>query len=150
MLLARPLGRKNILKIRKAEKKDIPSMCSFDEFTQLEEQTALIERWVYSGVAYVAVQDQQVVGFVTLEYNFYNLGFISMLYINPGNRRNGIGEVLVQHVESLCKTEKLFTSTNESNLPMQALLKKLSYLPSGVIDNLDEGDPELVYFKRLK
>ncbi len=139
-----------MLKIRKAEKQDIPSMCSFDEFTQQEEQTVLIQKWVRSGIAYVAVHDQQVVGFATLEYTFYNMGFILMLYINPGNRRNGIGEELVQHVESLCKTEKLFTSTNESNLPMQGLLTKLSYVPSGVIHNLDEDDLELVYFKRIK
>ncbi|MEO0538637.1 MAG: GNAT family N-acetyltransferase, partial [Cyanobacteria bacterium P01_A01_bin.123] len=42
-----------------------------------------------------------------------------------------------------------FTSTNESNLLMQALMAKLRYIPSGIINNLDEGDPELVYFKRL-
>jgi hypothetical protein len=29
------------------------------------------------------------------------------------------------------------------------LLAKLDYLPSGRIDNLDEGDPELVYVKYL-
>jgi hypothetical protein len=32
---------------------------------------------------------------------------------------------------------------------MQSLLAKLNYVPSGVIHNLDAGDPELVYFKRL-
>ncbi len=54
------------------------------------------------------------------------------------------------HVEVLCQTDKLFTSTNQSNRPMQKLLEKLGYQPSGYIENLDEGDPELVYFKRLK
>jgi hypothetical protein len=46
-------------------------------------------------------------------------------------------------------TEKLFTSTNLSNLPMQGIMSKLGYRPSGVIENLDPGDPELIYFKRL-
>ncbi|MCL0069884.1 GNAT family N-acetyltransferase [Dehalococcoidia bacterium] len=41
-----------------------------------------------------------------------------MLYIHPEYRGKGIGSKLVRHVESLCKTEKLFTSTNQSNLPM--------------------------------
>jgi hypothetical protein len=50
-------------------------------------------------------------------------------------------------LESECRTEKLFTSTNLSNLPMQSLLAKRGYKLSGVIDNLDPGDPELVYFK---
>jgi hypothetical protein len=66
------------------------------------------------------------------------------------NRRNGAGAALVKHIESLCQTPKLFTSTNLSNLPMQSLLAKLGYILSGVIHNLDEGDPELVYFKRLR
>jgi len=57
---------------------------------------------------------------------------------------------LVRHVEQECRTPKLFTSTNESNAPMRALLAKLGFSPSGVIENLDEGDPELVFFKRLR
>ncbi|MCL0074072.1 GNAT family N-acetyltransferase [Dehalococcoidia bacterium] len=75
---------------------------------------------------------------------------IDMLYIHPEYRGKGIGSKLVRHVESLCKTEKLFTSTNQSNLPMQGLLNKLGYVPSSFIDNLDEGDPEVVYSKRIK
>lgn len=33
---------------------------------------------------------------------------------------------------------------------MQLLLAKLEYVLSGVIHNLDEGDPEIVYFKQLR
>src|SRR5262245_18145068 len=32
---------------------------------------------------------------------------------------------------------------------MQALCEKLGYVKSGWIDNLDEGDPGIIYFKRL-
>jgi hypothetical protein len=38
---------------------------------------------------------------------------------------------------------------HESNHPMQGLLRKLGYEPSGIINNLDEDDPELIYLKRL-
>lgn len=55
----------------------------------------------------------------------------------------------MQHLETVFQTEKLFTSTNLSNLPMQSLLVRLGYLLSGVIHHLDEGDPELVYVKYL-
>jgi len=75
---------------------------------------------------------------------------IDMLYIHPKHQRKGIGAKLIRHSEVLCKTEKLFTSTNQSNLPMRKLLKKLGYVQSGFIDNLDAGDPEIVYFKRIK
>jgi hypothetical protein len=33
---------------------------------------------------------------------------------------------------------------------MQSLLAKLGYVLSGLILNLDEGDTEIVYFKRLR
>ena len=41
----------------------------------------------------------------------------------------------------------MFTSTHASNLPMQALLAKSGFEPSGIIHNLDPGDPELVYVR---
>ena len=56
----------------------------------------------------------------------------------------------MRYIESACPGEKLFTSTNESNAPMQRLCEKLEYVRSGRIENLDEGDPEIVYFKRLR
>ena len=34
--------------------------------------------------------------------------------------------------------------------PMQAFMASMSYEPSGIVHNLDEGDPELFYFKRVK
>jgi hypothetical protein len=35
-----------------------------------------------------------------------------------------------------------------SNTIMQELFEKLGYIRSGYIENLDEGDPEIIYFKR--
>jgi hypothetical protein len=46
-----------------------------------------------------------------------------------------------------CATRKLFTSTNESNRAMRDLLAHAGFEPSGVVQNLDPGDPELIYFK---
>ena len=53
----------------------------------------------------------------------------------------------MESLAARCKTDKLFTSTNQSNEPMQQLLTRLGYKPSGVIYNVDPGDPELVYFR---
>ncbi|MCX8026153.1 MAG: GNAT family N-acetyltransferase, partial [Thermanaerothrix sp.] len=72
------------------------------------------------------------------------------LYIHPAHRRRGAGTRLMQYLECVCRTPKLFTSTNLSNRPMQALLAKLGYILSGVIHHLDENDPELVYVKYLR
>ena len=73
-----------------------------------------------------------------------------MLYVQQDWRRQGVGQILLGYLEKVCHTHKLFTSTNLSNLPMQRLLAKLNYRLSGVIHDLDEGDPELVYVKYLR
>ncbi len=79
-----------------------------------------------------------------LNYPFTIVGFVDMIYVHSDYRRSGAGEALLRHLESLCRTPKLLTSTNLSNLPMQSLLAKLDYILSGVIHNLDEDDPEIV------
>ncbi|MEO0538880.1 MAG: GNAT family N-acetyltransferase [Cyanobacteria bacterium P01_A01_bin.123] len=113
------------MEIRQAEEKHITAICSFDHLAQIVERRRFIQNSVRSGTASVAVLDGQVVGYAVLEYSFFAQGFMAMLYIHPEHRRKGIGSEIVRYVESICKTEKLFTSTNESNLLMQALMAKL-------------------------
>ncbi|MFJ4389225.1 hypothetical protein [Pseudomonas soli] len=40
-------------------------------------------------------------------------------------------------------------STNRSNEPMRRLLERQRFVASGVVENLDEGDPEQIYCWRL-
>lgn len=63
-------------------------------------------------------------------------------------RHCGIGFALLNHLFAICKTQKLFTSTNKSNEPMQKLLGKSGFSFCGEIDALDEGDPELFFVKQ--
>ena len=141
-----------MITIRQTNNEDIQPICSFDQIAidNKESRRDFIAKSVKSDTCFVAEIDGKVVGYTVFDYTFYSNGMIDILYIRPEYRRQGVGAKLVKHVESICKTEKLFTSTNQSNLPMQGLLNKLGYAPSGFIDNLDEGDPEIVYFKRIK
>jgi GNAT superfamily N-acetyltransferase len=109
-----------------------------------------IREWIDGGRAIVALIDEVVVGYAVMEYTFFSNGFISMLMVDRAGRRKGVAAALVKHLEQMCKTDKLFTSTNESNKPMQGLMQRMSYEPSGTVYNLDEGDPELFYVKRLE
>ena len=108
-----------------------------------------IQSAVTAGFCHIA-EKEKILGFTVLDYSFYGNGFVSLLVVRPDFRRQGVASELLKHMESICTTGKLYTSTNESNLPMQALLEKLGYLPSGIIYGLDEGDPELVFHKILK
>jgi len=140
-----------MISIRPAAETDVDTLCSLDHIARREnERREFIRREVASGNCFVAVIDETVVGYGVLNYTFHHHGCIDMLYVDSDHRRRGAGAELLRHMESLCTTAKLFTSTNLSNLPMQSLLTKLDYVLSGVIHNLDDGDPEIVYFKRLR
>lgn len=139
-----------MITIRPAVENDIEALCSLDLIARQDEgRREFIRREVASGDCFVAVTDGTVIGYGVLNYTFYYNGCVDMLYVHSEHRRRGAGEALLRHMETLCRTPKLFTSTNLSNLRMQSLLAKLGYELSGVIHNLDEGDPEIVYLKRL-
>ena len=139
------------MKIRKAKKSNIEAIISVDHVAVHDENRRRhICEWVSGDSAIVAIVDDAVVGYAVLEYTFFSHGFISMLIVAEASRRKGVGTALVSHLEGICKTGKLFTSTNKSNEPMQALMQSMSYEPSGVVHNLDDGDPELFYFKKLE
>jgi ribosomal protein S18 acetylase RimI-like enzyme len=137
--------------IRPAAAADVEALHALDHVARADaERREFIERAVGEGTCHVASEGGEVVGYAVLSHTFYGQGFVEMLYVGEGRRRRGAGAALMREAEALCRTPKLFTSTNLSNLPMQALLNRLGYALSGVIHNLDEGDPELVYFKRLR
>src|SRR5687768_4006930 len=153
-ICARRLGLRcqlNMISIRPANEGDVEALCSLDLIAGREnKRQEFIARSVASGACSVAVAEDEVIGYGVLNYSFYDNGCIDMLYVHSDHRRRGAAEALLRHLESLCETSKLFISTNLSNLPMQSLLAKLEYVLSGIIHNLDEGDPEIVYFKRLR
>ena len=43
--------------------------------------------------------------------------------------------------------DRVFVSTNESNQPMRTLLVGRGYKVSGIIEDLDPGDPELFFVR---
>lgn len=96
----------------------------------------------------IAESDGSIVGYALLTHTFYGNAMIEVLHVAERARRRGIGARLVRHAIELCRTPKVFTSTNESNGPMRALLAAEGFEHTGTIHNLDEGDPELVFYRR--
>jgi GNAT superfamily N-acetyltransferase len=91
----------------------------------------------------------EIVGFAVANHSFFARCFIVLVVVQENHRRHGVASALIRAIETRCTTEKIFTSTNASNLAMQAVCDALEFVRSGVIWNLDDGDPEIVYFKRL-
>ncbi len=136
--------------IREATLSDRDAIIAFDTVARHQPvRVQFINRILESGACFVAERNRQLIGYTALEYTFFANGFVPILYVAAPERRRGVGRALMGALASRCRTQKLFTSTNQSNQPMQQLLKSLGYVPSGVIHNLDPGDPELVYFLDL-
>lgn len=98
---------------------------------------------------WVAEHVGHVVGYGVLTKNFFNRNFIELVYVAEDARRGGAGSALLSAIERAVTSDRIFTSANESNAPMRALLEKRGYKPSGRIDNLDSGNPELIFAKFL-
>jgi ribosomal protein S18 acetylase RimI-like enzyme len=133
--------------IRKATLEDVSAASVGDsEFASGGDD--FVRRAIPREGVYVLEQGGNIIGVGILEYTFFKHGFISLLYVSPSARRTGAGESLLRYFVSICQTPKLFSSTDRSNRPMQALFAKVGFEPSGIIHNLDPNDPELVYYKR--
>jgi ribosomal protein S18 acetylase RimI-like enzyme len=137
--------------IRVARSADIDELVRLDTVVPRDSTRAeFIRRWVEAGECYVAEGTGRIVGYGVLNYQFFHDGNVDMLMIHPDFRGQGVGRKLLRHLAALCKTEKFWVTTNLSNQPMQMLLASEGFKLSGFVDNLDEGDPELVFFKRLE
>ena len=99
------------------------------------------------GLSWAAERDGAVLGFAVVTRHFFGFPFVDLLVVAEASRRGGIGLALMDHSAQAHDADRIFTSTNESNRPMRRLLAKADWLVSGLIENLDPGDPELVFVK---
>ncbi|MEW9502646.1 GNAT family N-acetyltransferase [Jeotgalibacillus marinus] len=72
---------------------------------------------------------------------------LPLVVVSPNYRKKGIASKLITEVETQCKTQKVFTSTNQSNYLMKKLCRRLGYNECGLIEGLDESDPEIFFMK---
>lgn len=139
-----------MLIITQAKREDGDTVVALDSLhTGTTGRESFLRKSVEAHECLIARLNNLPVGFAIGGNSFFGQAFIELLLVHPAYRRQGIAENLMKRVEAECNNPKLFTSTNQSNLPMQALCEKLGYIKSGYIENLDEGDPEIIYFKRL-
>lgn len=121
------------LSIRTGRPADFAGLLAIDPIAreQAGRRGFLVERLAQEQCR-VAEEDGRLLGYAVLERSFFGRDFVSLLMVAPD-----------------CRGDRLFTSCNRSNLPMRRLLEREGFQPSGVIDNLDEGDPELVFVRFL-
>ena len=91
-----------------------------------------------------------IAGYGVLTTNFFARDFVELVFVAEAERRKGVGDAILDTIERARRAGRLFTSTNESNTAMRALLERRGYKPSGAIDNLDPEGAELVFVKFLR
>ena len=94
----------------------------------------------------VATLDGRAVGFSVTAPWFFGVPFLELLYVAPTLRGRNIGSRLLADFER-AHSPQMFTSTNLSNARMQRLLRGRLWTPCGMLNGLDEGDPEVFFVK---
>lgn len=138
----------NVINVKKPSMKEFESIIAIDrEVIGNDSRTEYIKKGVKEERCLVVESDNKLVGFLIFERNFFNCSFITLVIVSPMARRRGVATALIHHFVTISPTEKIFSSTNQSNKDMQKVFVANGFVQSGVIENLDEGDPEIIYFK---
>ncbi len=135
------------MNIRPATTNDYQALCVIDSVAEASpERRDQIYNWLESARCYVAQVDGQVAAYGVLTSHFFGHSFVEMVMVSQKFRRQGLGAAIIEYLRSVASGSKLFSSTNMSNVPMQMLFAKLGFKQSGHIDNLDHGDPEIIFY----
>ncbi len=142
------------ISLKKATIKDKALVVDFDYSLNPVEHIELkraekITKAILDKECFIILADNRAVGFVIFDYRFFDQGWIELIIIGEKYRGKGVGGQAIDLICKQCKTNKVFTSTNSSNTQMQKALSKVDFSFAGKINGLDEGDPELFYFKTI-
>jgi ribosomal protein S18 acetylase RimI-like enzyme len=142
------------VEIRRAVAADLKYICEADPIAERDERrhdyVSGAIRGEMARQVRVLLVDEELVGFAVVG-EFFGHPFLERIATHAAHRRLGVAQALLANleVEFLAHPggDRLFVSTNESNDPMRTLLVKRGYKVSGVVENLDPGDPELFFVK---
>ncbi|MGG0730220.1 GNAT family N-acetyltransferase [Bacillus paramycoides] len=139
-----------MVQVRIATLNDLEDVISIDsEVIGNRSREVELRKSIEENRCFVGQIDDQISGFLVYHKHFFNHIFIDLVIVRPTVRRQGVAKTLMKHVENIFSVDKIFSSTNKSNEKMQQVFCSLNYVNSGYIDNLDAGDPEIIFFKKF-
>jgi len=134
--------------IRAVGPADIDQLAEIDPLTARDaKRREHVGELLALGLSWGAFGGGELAGFAIVSRHFFNFPFVDLLHVAEAQRRQGVAWALMDHCEQTHDADRIFTSTNESNGPMRALMAKASWRPCGQVDALDPGDPELFFVK---
>jgi GNAT superfamily N-acetyltransferase len=136
------------LTVRLATPIDLDAALGLEQAASAAKAEALRKAFAgeHGRTAYIAELDGQPAGYAVMG-EFFGHPFLERLLTADHSLRQGVATALMETVEEAARGGRLFVSTNESNTIMRTLLAKRDFKVSGLVENLDPGDPELFFVK---
>jgi N-acetylglutamate synthase-like GNAT family acetyltransferase len=135
--------------VEKAKERDAESICTLDkDISGSASKRAFIEAAIKAGQCYICKEYSKLVGFAVLNQSFFGQYFIALLVVHRNHQGQGVGAALLDQIEVDCPAEKLFTSAKSSD-SLNLFWRTHGFEQSGQIKHLNDGEPEIIYFKRL-
>jgi ribosomal protein S18 acetylase RimI-like enzyme len=139
------------LTVRRATDGDFDAIARIDMWPALtHDADRRLRAYVARGGVLVAELDGALAGFVDAGGDFFGYPFVPLLAVGREHRRRGIAERLLAEAAATVEGDRLFISTAETNVPMQAVLAKCGFERCGAVEHVDPGDRELFYVKFLR
>jgi GNAT superfamily N-acetyltransferase len=135
--------------VRRANSQDFEAIleCNANSSIQNGQRIEQISTGIKDGRCLAWEKSGLTSGFVTwVENTFFHADFIDLLVVSTSMRRLGIGRQLLSSAVHSSKNHRVWTSTNNSNLPMRGLLTEEGWNLSGILTGFDAGDDELVFY----
>lgn len=127
--------------IRPALLSDIAAINGFDTFAGNRILEIADDRMLVAEIA------GAVVGYASwLPRGFVRRDYIAFIGVDPVFQRRGLGRALLQAVEVTIGPGRVFTSTDENNAAMIALLPIQGWTYAGSVAGANEGDRAEVFF----
>ncbi|MDR3471467.1 MAG: GNAT family N-acetyltransferase [Devosia sp.] len=143
----------NKITLRLATIADLPVLLGVDaeiaDPSTLDLHGVYYREWVGAGECWLAQAGQEPVGLAVLHRHFFHRDFVELLLVRPAWQGRGVGGTILRGLAGIAEGPRVWISTNRSNAAMQKLLAKEGFVYAGTIEGLDEGDPELFYWRAV-
>lgn len=110
---------------------------------------ALVRRHLPAGLLAVAEAEGEIVGYLAWREDWFGCSLVEHVLVRETSRRRGVARALFRAAERLARGPRLFSSTEETNVPSIRMHAALGFVPSGHVDNLPQGVRELLLFRRV-
>lgn len=136
--------------IRIARAEDVPSCVDLAEtLVGPRRNGPLVQAALDREELLVADAGGNVVGMLAYRSDWFTCTLVTLVSVQPDQRRRGIARSLFQAAEARSPGPRLFSSTEETNTAAIRMHRAFGFVPSGHVDNLPQGYRELLFYKRL-